>query len=153
MTPSRDSIFAALLVLLKGVGIFTPTSYVSRRFVLWDQLSPEQFPALILWEPGETISWPGEPLQKGVLRGEAIIYVQGSPDLTVNNVTALDNLLDAIDAVLKPAGADAQKGRQTLGGLVQHCRIEGEIVKASGDTDNISLLIVPIRILTAQKIV
>lgn len=158
MTPTRDSIFTGLLTLLSGLSLFTPSSYVSRRFKLWSDLSPAQFPALCVLEPEEEVTWPADPLYRDILSAEAIFYLEGSADQTVNNYTALDNLLDAVDAVLKPTGGDAIKGRQTLaavnGGveLVRNTRIEGRIVKVAGDIDNISLLLVPIKMLVGQKI-
>ena len=52
--------------------------------------------------------------------------------------------LDALEeALAPPPGFD----RQTLGGLVHYCRIEGRVVKDPGDLDGQGLALVPIKIL------
>lgn len=151
MTPSRASIFTALFNLLSGVTNFV---FKSQRFTIWTDLSPEQYPTLILVEPNEHYGWPAEVLIKNTLRATAVIYLNASADESVAPIQDLDNLLDAIDAAMAPStGMDKAIGRQTLGNLVYNCRIEGEVVKASGDLDNVSLLVVPIVITVAQQIV
>jgi len=55
----------------------------------------------------------------------------------------LNTILDALEAALNPANG----ARQTLGGLVSHCRIEGAVLKDPGDLDGDGLLWVPIKIL------
>jgi len=37
--------------------------------------------------------------------------------------------------------------RQTLGGMVSHCRIDGQVMKDPGDLDGDALLWVPLKIL------
>ena len=145
MMPSRVTIFSALYALLQGVANFALTS---QRYTSWDQLSAaKQFPALMLWEEGDRYEWRADPLARITLRVKAIIFLSASADLMVAPVQDIDNLLDAIDAALAPStGMDKVTGRQTLGNLVYNCRIEGEVIKASGDLDGISLLVVPINI-------
>jgi hypothetical protein len=38
-------------------------------------------------------------------------------------------------------------GRQTLGGLVSHCWIDGKIMKDSGDIDGDGIAVIPVKIL------
>ena len=145
MMPARVTIVSALFTLLQGVMNF---KLKSQRYIPWDQLSPAtQFPGLMLWEDGDRYEWRADLLARITLRTKAIIFMSASADLTVAPVQDIDNLLDAIDAALAPStGMDKVTGRQTLGNLVYNCRIEGEVVKASGDLDGISLLVVPINI-------
>ena len=57
----------------------------------------------------------------------------------------LNVILDALDATLKPLPSER---KQTLGGLVSHCRQEGQKLKDPGDLDNDGLIVYPIKILT-----
>ena len=146
MMPARVTIVTALFNVLSGVSQFR---YAKQRFASWDELSPNAlFPALMLWEDGDNYEWRRDMLARIILRVRAIIFLSASADQNVAPVQDIDNLLDAIDAALQPStGPDKMVGRQTLGNLVYTCRIEGEVIKASGDLDGISLLVVPIHII------
>ena len=151
MRPSRDSCSLALIDLLKTATKFVT---VGRKFTDWDQITAAQRPALFLWERGETIAYQNEVGQVVTMHDDAIICLDPSPEPTRDPISDIDALLDELDRVLAPTtGMDQAMGRQTLGGLVYHCRIQGEIVKASGDVSNISLLIVPINVMIAQRTV
>jgi hypothetical protein len=50
-----------------------------------------------------------------------------------------------VDAALKPGPAAG--GRQTLGGLVSHCYIDGKIMKDPGDIDGDGVAVIPVKIL------
>ena len=54
----------------------------------------------------------------------------------------INSVLDAIDAALAPSG----EARQTLGGLVSHCRVDGTVMRDPGDLDGDGMVIVPISI-------
>ena len=145
MYPSRSAIFTALFNLLRGVADW---NFTSQRFIPWTQVSASQMPMLIMWELGERYDWRAEPLSRVTLLVNAIAYLVAPEDQSVVPVQAIDNLLDDIDAAVAPqTPLDRQYGRQTLGGLVYNCRIEGEVVKAAGDIDGISALVVPFRIM------
>lgn len=150
MKPTRNQCSEALLAVL-----VTATNFktVSRKFIDWDQLSAAQRPSLCLWEGGETIGYANEVGQTVLMRNNAIIALDPTQEPTKTPIGELDDLIDKIDSVLKPStGIDQAQGRQTLGGLVYHCRIQGEIIKASGDGgSNISVLIVPINVMIAQN--
>ena len=51
-----------------------------------------------------------------------------------------NTIADAIDAAIAPAGSDLALGRNTLGGTVFACRIEGPVKKVPGDLDGDGLL-------------
>lgn len=57
----------------------------------------------------------------------------------------INNILDGLDQALRPGPTERV---QTLGGLVSHCRQEGQIFKDPGDLDNDGLIIYPIHIMT-----
>jgi hypothetical protein len=56
----------------------------------------------------------------------------------------LNDYLDALEAVLRPAPGQPT---QTLGGLVHHCFIDGEILKVPGDDDGQGMAVIRITIL------
>jgi hypothetical protein len=53
--------------------------------------------------------------------------------------------MDALDAALM--ASPVANNRQTLGGLVSHCRVDGAVLKDPGDLDGDGLLWVPLKIL------
>lgn len=151
MIPSRNAVSDALLALVSTVRKF-PT--VGDKFIEWDQLTAAQKPSLFLWQRGDTASWKNEVGMYLVMNHDAIISIDATQEPTTSPIRQLNNLLDALDAVMKPTtGADQQMGRQTLGGLAYNCRIEGEIIKASGDVTSTSFVIVPFKTLVAQATV
>jgi hypothetical protein len=54
--------------------------------------------------------------------------------------------MDAFDNVFVISGGDVILGRNTLGGTVYNCRIDGKILKDPGDLDGDALLIVPVKL-------
>jgi hypothetical protein len=62
--------------------------------------------------------------------------------------TAMNALLDAVDAAVVPSGADAMSGnKQTLGGLVAHCYSFGPVFIDTGDIDGKAVAAIPFQIL------
>lgn len=138
---NREAIMSALFTLATGAAGFKTTG---RRLVLWSQC-PEQ-PALFLRNVGD--DYPAK-----VARGlptrvtlHAEIWLYANVGVSPANVpgTTLNNLIDLVEAALKPAPAYEV---QTLGGLVSHCWIEGRIELDPGDIDGQAKAIIPIRIL------
>jgi alpha-D-ribose 1-methylphosphonate 5-triphosphate synthase subunit PhnH len=148
VNPSRVTIFTALFNVVKTVANFQT---VNQRFIPWTQLSAAQMPALTAFEDRDVYEWLADPLARIKMRVHLIMYFAAPQDLTFAPVQDLDNVLDALDVALRPSGTDQATGRQTLGGLVYNARIEGEVVKASGDLDGISALICPVEVTVAQK--
>ena len=68
-------------------------------------------------------------------------------DTDIAPAVILNNALDALDDVLKPTGRDALFNRQTLGGLVSHCFVDGTVMKDAGDFDQQGVAVVPLKIL------
>jgi hypothetical protein len=61
--------------------------------------------------------------------------------------TQLNNLLDSVEAALKPSPAT---GKQTLGGVVFDCRINGPIEREPGFMSGIGAAAIPIEITTTS---
>ncbi len=151
MTNSREMIMQALSDRLAVAEFATPingrTSWamLSRRLKLWSDVASADQPALFITEHGENIAYAAEMLPgKATLNVDLFVYIAAGKDPDCVPARDLNIALDAITACLAP---DPSLGRQTLGGLVAHCRIEGRIVKDPGDLDGQGLALVPVKIL------
>jgi hypothetical protein len=135
----REHIMQALFTLLTAGNAY-PTA--GRRLVLWTKVAEQ--PALFLRHVGDT--YPTRPTgipAKVQMDCEAWIYSRAGGNPAVIPETALNSLLDGVETALKPDPAAAQ----TLGGLVQHCWIEGRVEIHPGDLDGQAIAVVPIRLL------
>jgi hypothetical protein len=151
MNCSREAIMAALCATLAQAQFATPINgrlswaIVSRRVKLWTDVAAADQPALFIAEHGENIAYSSESTPgKTILNVDLLLYVAGAKDPESIPARDLNVALDALFSALAP---DPASGRQTLGGLVHRCRIEGRIVKDPGDLDGQGLALVPVRIL------
>jgi hypothetical protein len=148
----REPIWAALLVLLRKIpnAQFVTTS---RQHVQPPQLSAEQQPALFIVEVRETRApRPAGTPVKLTLNAFLIVYFQAPPPLiddigaeTVIGATQLNALLLAIDTALLPD--NIVTGKLTLGGLVEHCWLEGDVDMDPGIKTSQGAAILPLKIL------
>jgi len=75
-----------------------------------------------------------------------VIYTQGSGDEQTVPSTELNVPLDAVEAALAPPlNGD---GRQTLGGNVSHCRLQGSARITENVNGAAAMAVVPVEILT-----
>lgn len=151
MITSREAIMQALCARLANAQFAVPINgrtnwaLFSRRVKLWSDVASADQPALFVAEHGEAIAYGGESLPgKTTLNVDLLVYVASGKDPDAIPAQDLNIVLDALSACLAPGPAES---RQTLGGLVAHCRIEGRIVKDPGDLDGQGLALVPVRIL------
>jgi len=147
MATTREQAMTALFNLLNGKvpGINT----YSRRVTLPQACKSQSLPVLMMYERPEEIKNPG--LATPAIRTWYVwlLVVFRNPSKVDPGASILNPILDGIEAALAPTGRDlSYQGAQTLGGLVQQCKIEGEIHKELGDTDPDGLggAIVPLRI-------
>jgi hypothetical protein len=131
----REDVFKALEKLLEAVpGIRT----FGRRLVPWADVPPSEQPALFMLCAGQTVTVEGCGMPpKRSLPVTLYLYNQNEDPAQQND------LLDAIEAALEPRGEETV----TLGGLVSHCRIEGEIETDEGLLDTQAVAIIPVSIL------
>lgn len=150
---NREACWAALFALLQaklaGMGIVT----MGRQHVQPPSLSPEQQPALFVVQTRESRAPmpPGLPV-KLCLDGFLILYLQvpTSLDQIVGQETSLaatqiNVLLKAIDDALQPD--NLVTGKQTLGGLVTHCWLEGDVDMDPGIFSSQGAAILPVKML------
>jgi hypothetical protein len=149
----REQILTALFTKLSNtvfsasVAGTTGFRMKSRRVRLWGEVARELRPAMFMSCHNEIPGWKSanNPV---VLEMDVMVYIyidSGMPDSS-NTVPDMDlsAILDGIDSALAPGVAD--QGRQTLGGLVQHCRVDGSVLRDPGDLDGDGLLMIPIKI-------
>lgn len=138
---NREPIYAAIFALVASTPGFVTTG---RKLLHWNDVQPHQQPALFQAQKRETATQStGRPTVWG---GAVDLYVYANTAGAVSPGTVLNPLLDAIDALFEHHPA---RGPQTLGGLVQWCRIEGTIETSEGTLGDQEVAIIPIRFLTA----
>jgi hypothetical protein len=157
--PTREAVMTALLALAATAAEFQT---VSRRIVLVpgaptpQVAAPPAQPALYLFEDNETTrTHParGAPpirtwrVQLWVWCKIPLGATPGVPDGVTPGASIINPMIDAIEAALAPDTPISNT--LTLGGLVQHCWIEGETVKVSGDSnpDGQCVAMIPVSIL------
>lgn len=140
---SREDVYQALFGLASSVSL--PTGFMagtSRRLKLWSDV--EAFPYLMQVEHEEDIFQTTSLEYRRTLHAEWWVYHKAPEDPDEAPSTFSNLMMDAIEAALAPEDLDS---RQTLGGLVHHCWLNGKIIKVPGDLDGSGLLIAPISIL------
>lgn len=134
----RDAIYAALFAKLST--LTTAFSTLSRRLQHFDDVPASAQPALFLSVGNHTVMvTTGQP-SKWVMSAELYIYARTDGKQVAGSV--LLPLLDAITNALAPD--DIGNYRLTLGGLVEYCRIEGDVQIHEGDLGDQAIMIVPI---------
>lgn len=142
MSTTRSQIEAAFFSLLAVTsGIISS----SQRFVHWDQANKSKLPFLTIIKTGEERGRDGT-LPILTLKYHVFIYTSSGLDPNDIPGTAMNVLLDALDAAVAPVGADAMIGLQTLGGLVDHVWAAGEVFIDNGDVDGKGVAAVPFEI-------
>jgi len=137
---SRETIYAALFSLASNAAGFVTKT---RRIKEYADVDSATQPAILQVELGEKWDAPvGQP-PVVTLAARLFIYCE-SNDPTAPASTQINTLLDAVTNAL--ASTSWQNFRQTLGGLVQHARIAGEVTIAEGLSGQ-SEAILPIEIL------
>lgn len=139
---SRETVLNQLLTVLATTGTFLT---VGRRNLGSNKIGPAESPALFLLGDSEDHSGEINQPRRLVLTQKAVYLNDVGASQTVIPETAINNALDALDALLAPD--NPMLGRCTLGGLVYSARIKGRTIKAPGDQTGKSLAIVPLEII------
>lgn|GEM_PF-1457909 len=120
---SREAIYAALFARLQAVNTTLAAGApaiqtFTRRFVPTSRMDLQ--PALVMVETGEEYDYPGAGLPaRIVLAARVFIYTRDGADPDAVSATALNRLIDSIEASLFAVFP----GEQTLGGLVKWTRM------------------------------
>lgn len=143
---NSETIYQALFNRLSGIDGFVTTS---RRLKHFNNVAPDARPALFITQGNQT-EVPVKGLDAKVeLEAEVYIYIHEN-DSAIPPSVQLNQMIDRVRTKLAPDHPDMCE-YQTLGGLVEHCWIEGtiEVFEAvEGMLDDQGIAIIPIRILT-----
>lgn len=143
---NSETIYQALFNSLSGIDGFVTTS---RRLKHFNNVAPDARPALFVTQGNQT-EVPVKGLDAKVeLEAEVYIYIHEN-DPSIPPSVQLNQMIDQVRAKLAPDNPDICE-YQTLGGLVEHCWIEGtiEVFEAVENMlDDQGIAIIPIRILT-----
>lgn len=147
----RGAVIASLTPLLlslpatvnaAAVPLTTGFLTFSRRFKHWSQVTAQ--PALFLRDGTEEIQYRGTIMQSQTMKCEVWIYSNAGENPDAVPVIALNNLLDAVQSAFAPD--DPNRGRFTLGGLVEWCRLDGKIEKEPGDIGGQAIAVADVEI-------
>lgn len=143
-----ESIYQALFNRLSGIDGFVTTS---RRLRHFNNVQTEERPALFVTQGNQT-EVPVKGLDAKVeLEAEVYIYIHET-DKAIPPSVQLNQMIDKVRKAIAPDFPEMCE-YQTLGGLVEHCWIEGtiEVFEAVENMlDDQGIAIVPIRILTTN---
>lgn len=143
---TREPIYVALFNLLTGAPGIAGAFNTYGRYLRHNQQAGPMPCFYLVQHPGESHVKVGKGIpSKRTLRSHVVMYfTDGSVD-SILPATLCNNAMDAIDNALNinlnPSNA------QTLGGLVEHVYLEGEVSIAEGLLQEISIVTVPITIL------
>lgn len=139
---NRETILDALFARLTASAAFSTTG----RRVKFPNQVPDQ-PALFLryvgeeWMPRET-RMPA----KVVIKTQVWLYSSAGADPDATPSIALGRLIEAVTRSIQPPPA---LEAQTLGNLVTHCWVEGDIAIDPGDLAGQAVAVIPVKILVA----
>jgi hypothetical protein len=142
---SRETVGQALQAQLAKVKNVYPFKTVSRRARIWTNVTPAEQPAMFLVKVRETFdqaTW-GAPRYR--LSYLALCYLRADAAPNLIPEVEINKVLDAVDGTLlgTPPGQ-----KQTLGGMVENCWIEGDIMIDTGILDQQIVIVIPVSIVT-----
>lgn len=146
MNVPREQLYSALFTTLQSA-LGAKFATISRRWRMPEQVSPESRPALFQVQTGERAKTNanGEPII-WIATVDLVIYTQGSGDEQTVPSQELNDLLDAVEAALAPP--PNSDGKQTLGGKVSHCRLQGSARIVENVNGAAAMAVLPVEILT-----
>lgn len=143
MKPSRETIWAAVYALFQAnlPAPIGPFITVSRRLAHWADVDKMAQPYFCMAQGrDEYVTETGQPTR---YRMTCDLYVYCRTDGDPDPGPILNPLIDAVEAAIAP---NPVEGKQTLGGLVEWCRIEGTIETDEGTLGAQSVAIIPLAI-------
>ena len=146
LSQKRENVLSALFSLMSGVSFSLQGGAggfktVSRKLKHWSDVSVSDRPALFMSCHGETPVYRAENLPAYQKLSVHVYVYLSTRDVSIIGDIDISSILDAFDAALSPGPGEQ---RQTLGGLVSHCRVDGDILRDPGDLDGEGLIIIPI---------
>lgn len=149
---TREQIYQAVFAFWQGLTVGGAPAFVTatRYARHWDNVSAEEQPALYQMQVRETARYRKGLPTIWTLELKLLVYVRTNAQSSLPNITPssiFNPLVDAIEAAL--VVDDPFNNACTLGGLVSHCAIEGDIEIYEGNLGDEAVVIVPVKILTS----
>lgn len=136
---TREAVYAALFAKLQTLpGVVT----VSRRLQNVQDIQPEAFPAAFQLQGEQQAKFSGAMPATNTWRADWLLYAHDDDPSSAPSIQ-LNNLIDAAVALLAPP---PYADKQTLGGLVEYCAIDGSIQVFEGVLGNRAVAVLPITI-------
>jgi len=150
MNTNRETVYVALFnLLLSSLSVKQKFVTTGRSFVPVTDLTQNQFPAMYVIQHGEQWVKMGKGIPaKRTLHCSLVCYGWSGKVNQEFPATKLNAMMDVLDTVIETPGNPANV--QSLGGLVEHVYIEGEIHMTEGSigtNQNVSVMEVPITML------
>lgn len=144
MTTDFEPAYAALFAKLAAIsGLKTS----SRKIKHWSDVPAKQQPALFMIQGGETPEQNSGLNPKWRLKAEIYLYVNPGEGKSIIPSQVMNGLLKNVRDALAHDSIMARVC--TLGGLVTHCWISGEIEVYDGVLGEQAVAVIPVEILTA----
>ncbi len=146
---TRETIYAALFAYFSGLtdGGSALFKKATRKLTVWEGVEAEDQPALLMLQKSELCQRQRGLPSKWTLRIDLYLYVHtgamNDPDLIPSQI--FNPLMDAIEASV--AIDDLSNNTCTLGGLVYHTFIDGDVEVFEGNLGDQAVVIVPITVL------
>ena len=159
---STEAIYQALITLVGAAKIGGNPAFVtvSRRLPPQTAIAGIQQPALFQLEASEVVAEKEIGLAVEEFKCALIVLFKNPGDLNTVVSTQMNALRDVVVNQIRqfqlapggslPATPMAPGERQTLGGLVYHCRISGEVLKNEGLLNQQGAIVFPISILSGM---
>lgn len=148
LNSSRETIYSGAFAYFSGLtsGGSPLFNTATRKLKTWEQVPPEDQPALLFRQRNELAEARKNLPTKWIFNADLYLYVhtgaQSDPDVTPSQL--LNPLIDAIEASLTID--DFIDQRCTIGGLVTYIAIDGALDYHLGAFGDEAVAIVPIRI-------
>lgn len=149
MATSRETIYLAMRAKMGDV-VWDAHGFVtmSRRVKLFADVPAGQQPACYQAEHEEISAQTSNLPYKRKFMVKWIVYQRTGSNKSIAGAIENNKILDAVQDALTPKpGDDGYPNRQTLGGLVYHCFVDGSIFKDPGDLDDQGMMVIPITML------
>ena len=144
MMTNFEPVYAALFA---KVASLSGVKSASRKMKHWSDVPAKQQPALFMIQSGETTAFVRGLPAKWTLKAELYLYVNPGEGKSIIPSQVMNPLIGAIRAVFLPDNVAANTC--TLGGLVSHCWISGEVEVYDGVLGEQAVAVVPIEVLIA----
>ena len=136
---NREAIYSAMFALLSSSASFKRSG---RKLPSWNDVSAGDQPAIFVIQKSETPKTVTNQPTVWMFTADVYLYASTN-DPATSPSQILNPIIDAVVSALKPVGAE----NQTLGGLVQYCRMAGAIQTDEGVLGDQAIVIIPIEIL------